>query len=146
VRGIGHYSTLFQPREGPLRARDDPRRDNVSVVDQQHRVRIVEVVGCVGTVQTVGEQLDLARSIGLEFHAEPTGDWQAGAQRLRDMNAHEPVDGGNVVLPAAPDHSVALAHQEPVADLQRCAGDCLTRRAIEHPHGQPVAPVRHFQQ
>ena len=97
-------------------------------------------------METVREQLDLARNVGLEFHQELAGDRQASAPRLGDMDTHEPVDCRDVVLPAAPHHGVALPHQEPVANVQRGTGDGLSRRPIEHPHRQAVAPVGYLQQ
>src|SRR5262249_3647367 len=95
----------------------------------------------VGTVQTVREQLDLAGGVGLKLHQELAGDGPVSAPRLWDLDAHEPVDGGDVMLPATPHYGVAVAHQEPIPRVQRGTGQGRTRGAIEQPQGQAVPPV-----
>ena len=47
--------------------------------------------------------------------------------------------GGHVVLPAAPDHRVAVAHQEAVAGAQPLAG------AVQVGEDGGVAPVNHVE-
>jgi hypothetical protein len=93
-------------------------------------------------MQTVGEPLDLAGGVRLKLHQELAGERPISALRLWDMDAHQPVDGGDVMLPATPHYGVAMAHQDPIPRVERCTGLGRTSGTIEHPQGQAVPPVR----
>ena len=70
----------------------------------------------------VGQQLNLAWLARLEADQQPPGDRPAVDPRLGDLDPHQSVAFGHVVLPAAPDDCIAMAHQEPVAGIGRRRG------------------------
>ena len=144
--GVGNYPPGFQPGERPFLPRDHSRGGIIAVAHQQGRVRVIEIVARIGAVPPVGKQLDLARGAGLETHQKPAGDRTAVPLRLRNLDAHQPVDGRHVVLPAAPHDGVAVAHQEAVARIGRRTGVDRSRDAIEGRQRQAVAAVRHVEQ
>ena len=146
VAGIGYDPAIRQLGEGPLHPRDYPSRDTLGIINQQHRLRIGDAIGRIRTVQTIGEQLDLAQCIWLEFHHELAGDRPAGLLGVGGVDAHQPGDRRYVVLPAAPHYGITLAHQKSVSNIQWRTGDGLGRCAIEHPQRQAVPSVEYIEQ
>ncbi len=140
--GARHHLPRVKAGKGPRRPGYQLGRGLLRISYEEHRVGVLEGGRRVGTVQTVGEQLDLAWGVGLQLHQELAGDGPISALRLWDMDAHQPVDGGDVMLPATPYHGVAVVHQEPIPRVQRCTGKGRTRGPIEQPQRQAVPPVR----
>jgi len=62
------------------------------------------------------------------------------------MNAHQPIDARDVMLPTAPHYSVAMAHQKPISAIVQHTGSDRPWDAIEHRERQPVAAVYYVEQ
>src|SRR5262249_25022666 len=69
-----------------------------------------------------------------------------GTLGFRDTDVHEPVDRGDVMLPATPHDGIALAHQEPIPGIERRTRGDRSWSVIEHPQCQSVSSVRHVEQ
>ena len=91
----------------------------------------------MGLVQPVGQGVGMGDGMGLEANGNPAGDGgTVGVQCLRYVGLDQ-AGGvrGHVVLPAAPDHRVAVTHQEPVAGSQSLP------RAVQVGQDRGIAPV-----
>jgi len=146
VGGIGYDLAIFERGEGPLCTGNDLGWGLVCIPHEERGVRVMEIGGGIWAVQTIGEQLDLTRGVGLKLHQDLPRDGAVSALRLRDPDAHEPVDCRDIMLPATPHHGVAVAHQEPIPRVQRRTGDRGTWGMIEQPERHAVSPVRHVEQ
>ena len=146
MAGVGNHPPGVQPGERPLLPRDRTRRRIVAVAHQEDRARVARIAARIGAMRPVGKQLDLARSARLETDQQPARDRTAVPLRLRNLDAHEPVGRRHVVLPAAPRHGVAAAHQEAVAGIGRRTGVDRPGDTIEGRQRQPVAAVRRVEQ
>src|SRR5215472_6074574 len=66
--------------------------------------------------------------------------------RFGDLYAHQPVGFRHVVLPAAPDHGIAVAHQKTIASVGWPGRIDWPRHAVKCRQCQPVAAVRYIEQ
>ena len=144
--GVRHDLALFKRGKGPLRTGNHLGRGLVRIPHEERGVGVVEIGGGIRAVQTIGEQLDLTRSVGLKLHQNlprmgPSALCASGT-RMR----MSPSTARDVMLPATPHHGVALVHQEPIPGVQRRTGDRGAWGVIEHPERQAVPPVRHVEQ
>ena len=140
VAGIGDAATVFQASEPPLFTGNDLFRGVLVVLNGHHGIPRLEVVGRIGAVHAVGDVLVLDNGVGLEGHDDGAGDGLAVLLGLRSVDAKQARGVGYVVLPAAPDDGVALAHQEAVAGVQgRVRSD--VGGAVDVAQGQGLAPV-----
>ena len=79
--------------------------------------------------------------IGLEGHGDlPCEGLTASVDSLRDLYAYQPSRCRHIVLPAAPDHGVALAHQKAIARFEAANRTVKIRQ-----HGG-VAPIDDIQE
>ena len=145
VARIGYAPPVFQAGEPPLTARYDLLRGVFIILDGHHRLPVLQVVGRVGPVHPVGQVLRLDHGVGLEGHNNLARHGFAAFQRFRRVDSQQPRRVGDVVLPAAPHHGVALPHQEPVARVQGRVGRNV-RCAVDVAQGKGFAPVQHVQQ
>jgi hypothetical protein len=96
-------------------------------------------------VHSISQELDSFRGVELKGNYHLARDGALGSQGFGSFNAHHAWYIWHIVLPAAPGHSVTLAHQEAVARVQRFAG-CHVPRIVEVPQSRPPAPVQDVQQ
>ena len=66
VGGVRNAPAVFEAREKPLPARYDLFRSVLVLLDGQHRLPVLQVVGGVSPVHSVGQVLHLGGTIGLE--------------------------------------------------------------------------------
>jgi hypothetical protein len=91
--------------------------------------------------------LHLDVGIGLESHRDlPCDGLTASVDGLWDLYAYKPGRCRHIVLPAAPDHGVALVHQKAIARFHaadRTVKICQHGRVapIDNIQEQPVVPV-----
>ena len=93
----------------------------------------------------VGQKLDLGWSIVLKGDHDSPGDRAGTVDRAGRPHAQDTGHAGSVVLPAAPDHGIPLAHQEAIARVQ-WIGRKHVRSAVEIPQRCGFAPVQDVQQ
>jgi len=85
--------------------------------------------------------------IGLESHRDlPYYGLTAGIDSLRDLYAYKPGRRRHIVLPTAPDHGVALAHQKAIARFHAADRTVKIRQhggiaAIDDIQEQSVVPM-----
>ena len=86
------------------------------VLHRQRGVAVVQVLGRVGPMQSIREELHVHAGIGLEGHGDlPCDGLTASVNGLRDMDTDQPGHRRHIVLPADPEHGVSLAHQKAIA-------------------------------
>src|SRR5262249_481949 len=113
----------------------------------QRGFAVVQVLGGVGPMHSIREELHLDVGIGLEGHCDLPGDGlTASVDGLRDLYAYQPGRCRHIVLPAAPDYGVALAHQKAIARLHSADRTVKIRQhsrvaAIDDIQKQPMVPV-----
>ena len=66
VPSVGHYPLVVHPSERPLVTRDNLGRSVIVVLNGEHGFRVVQVIGGIRPVHSIGQQLDLGGSVGLE--------------------------------------------------------------------------------
>ena len=132
---------VLHPDERPLVAADGRCR-SVGVLPHRKRgVRVVHLHRRMGQVRPVGEQKHLGWLVGLQpAHDSARDGITSGAERSGRLQAHQPGRGRDVGLPAAPDHRVAVAHEEAVARLDGRVGIYAPVAAVESLRAPFCAP------
>jgi hypothetical protein len=98
-------------------------------------------------MHSIREELHLDVGIGLEGHGDlPRYGLTASLNGLRDLYAYKPGRGRHIVLPAAPDYSIALAHEKAITRFHAADRTVKIRQhgriaAIDDIQEQPVVSV-----
>jgi hypothetical protein len=138
---IGHNAVTVQARKRPLSARNRLGRGILVVPHRQRGFAVVQVLGWVGPMQSIREQLHLDVGIGLEGYRDLPGyGLTASVNGLRDIDPYKPGHRWHIVLPAAPDHGVSLTHQKAIAGFK------TADRTIKIRQRGRVAPIDDVQE
>ena len=130
--GLGVVHLVLHPHEGELVAADGRLRAVGVIAHGERRCRVVDMGWRVGQVRPVRQQKKLGGLVGLELAKHAAHQRLAVfVQRLRRVQADEARVGGNVRLPPAEEHGVALSHQVAVARVTGRVGIEVSRRAVE---------------
>ena len=93
---------------------------------------------------SIREELHLDRGIGLKGDGNLPGDGLPGrVEGLRDLDADEAGRGRHIVLPATPEHGIALAHEKAIPRVLTADGTVNIRQdgsvaAIDDVQEQPL--------
>src|SRR5262249_19682454 len=111
------------------------------LLHRQRGLVVVHVPGGVGPMQAIREELYLDVGIGLEGHGDLACDGlPVSVDGLGDMDTYEPGRRRHIVLPAAPDHGIALAHQKAIARIE------TVDRTVKIGQHSGVAPIDNIQE
>ena len=145
VGGVGRAPPVLQAGKGPLFTGNDPLLPIFVVLNGEHRVPILQVIGRIGPVCSIGKVLDLGWCVDLEGDHDLARDLALAGPGLGKPGPQHSRNVWNVVLPAAPNHRISLPHQKPVAGVRRSVRGNLWG-AVDVSQGQGLAPVGHVQQ
>src|SRR4029453_13440793 len=101
---IGHDAATFQARKRPLLVRNRLGWGILVVLHCQCGFAVVQVLGGMGPMHSIREELHVDVGIGLESHRDlPCYGLTTGVDGFRDLYAYKPGRCRYIVLPAAPD-------------------------------------------
>jgi hypothetical protein len=92
-------------------------------------------------MQAVREELHLHVGIGLESHGNLPYQWPTtSVNGLRDLHTDQSGSRRHIVLPATPDHGIALAHEKAIARVQ------MANRTVKIRQHRGITPIDDIQE
>ena len=132
--------------EPPRRARDRGGGSAGVLANRQAGRRVVEIGRGVPDVVAVGEGQRGDAAVRPPLAQERARDRAGVTAGRRHREGHEAVLARDVVLPAAPRHRVAVAHEKAVAEILGRRRIGHAHRAVEHPERHLAAAVGHVEE